>query len=54
MTLEENKAVIRNWIDARNSHDLEKALAFWSEEWQVNIRNAFNSFTQLSPTYQSP
>jgi steroid delta-isomerase-like uncharacterized protein len=49
MSLEEYKAVIRNWLDARNAHDIEKALSLWSTEQQENIRKAFNGFSTTFP-----
>jgi steroid delta-isomerase-like uncharacterized protein len=45
MSLEENKAVVLNWLDARNANDVEKALSFISPELHDMVRIAFNGFT---------
>jgi steroid delta-isomerase-like uncharacterized protein len=46
MSEKENKAVIRRWIEARNTDNVEAAVAQWAGDRQDGIRNAFNSFTE--------
>jgi steroid delta-isomerase-like uncharacterized protein len=46
MSVEENKALIRRWIEARNKDDVEAAVNQWAPDWQDRIRGAFNSFTE--------
>jgi steroid delta-isomerase-like uncharacterized protein len=46
MSIEENKAVIRRWVEARNADDVEAAVAQWADDWQERIRRAFNGFTE--------
>jgi steroid delta-isomerase-like uncharacterized protein len=52
MTLEENKALVRQWIEARNTHNLEAALALWSDEMQDRLRLGFTSVTNAFPDVQ--
>jgi len=49
MSIEDNKALIRRWIEARNSSDLEAALALWVNEMHERLTHAFNQFTQAFP-----
>jgi steroid delta-isomerase-like uncharacterized protein len=49
MSLEENKALVRGWLDARNAHDVERALLFFISEWHEGIRLAFNDFSTAFP-----
>lgn len=49
MSLEKNKAVVQGWLDARNAHDLEKALTFIAPELHEMVRSAFNGFTTSFP-----
>lgn len=49
MSNEDNKAIIRGWLDARNAHDVEAAMKFWAAHRQEDIRDAFNGFTQTFP-----
>jgi len=46
MSVEQNKAVVRRWMEARNADDVEAAVAQWGPDWQDRIRGAFNSFTK--------
>ena len=46
MSIEENKAVIQRWIEARNSNDVEAAVAQWSDDRQEGVRASFNRFTE--------
>ena len=41
MSAEDNKAVIRRWIDARNRTDLEGALACWTDDNREWLGAAF-------------
>ena len=36
-------------LKARNTHDVEAAVALWTEDQQNRIRNAFNGFTRAFP-----
>ena len=49
MSIDENKAVIQNWLAARNSHNLEAALACWTDENHEWLTQAFNLFTMAFP-----
>jgi predicted ester cyclase len=46
MSVQENKAVIRRWIEARNANDVETAVAQWTDDRQESIRAAFDRFTE--------
>ena len=52
MSVEENKAVIHRWIEARNASDVETAVAQWADEQQEWLRGAFDRFTQAFPDIQ--
>jgi steroid delta-isomerase-like uncharacterized protein len=52
MPVEENKAVIRRWVEARNASDVESAVALWADERQERLRAAFNRFTEGFPDIQ--
>ena len=52
MSVEENKAVIRRWIEARNANDVETAVAQWAYEEQESLRGAFDRFTKGFPDIQ--
>ncbi len=52
MSVEENKATIRDWMAARNTHDVESAVALWAEEERAKLRASFNSFTVAFPDVQ--
>jgi steroid delta-isomerase-like uncharacterized protein len=49
MSIEENKAVVRNWVAARNKNDLEAALACWTEDTHEFVARAFQQFTVAFP-----
>ncbi|MCA0453628.1 MAG: ester cyclase [Chloroflexi bacterium] len=49
MSAEDNKAIVRDWLDARNAHDVEAAMKFWAVHRQNDIRDAFNGFTRTFP-----
>jgi steroid delta-isomerase-like uncharacterized protein len=49
MSVEENKAVIRAWLAARHAHEIEAAVALWSDENQTWLRAAFNRFSHGFP-----
>ena len=52
MSIEENKAVIRRWMEARNASDVETAVALWADEKQEWLRGAFDRFTKGFPDIQ--
>jgi steroid delta-isomerase-like uncharacterized protein len=52
MSIEENKAVIRRWIEARNANDVETAVAQWADQKQESLRGAFDRFTEVFPDIQ--
>ena len=52
VSVEENKAVVRRWMEARNTNDLEAAVAQWADDWQDRIRGAFDGFTKGFPDIQ--
>lgn len=49
MQLQENKALIHRFIDARNAHDVEVFAAFFPADWYENVRHAFNAVTEAFP-----
>jgi steroid delta-isomerase-like uncharacterized protein len=49
MSTEANKELVRRWIDARNRHDLEAAVALFVSDWQARIRRSFASVTDSFP-----
>ena len=49
MPIEENKALVRRWVELRNAHDVDEAIKLWTEHRQEGIRSAFNGFTQSFP-----
>jgi steroid delta-isomerase-like uncharacterized protein len=49
MSVEENKATIRRWIEARNANDIETAAACWTEAGRDGVRRAFAGFTEAFP-----
>ena len=49
MSLEENKAVVRHWIEARNAHHVESAVAQWAPAAQAQVRADFTGFTRAFP-----
>jgi steroid delta-isomerase-like uncharacterized protein len=52
VSVEENKAVIRRWVEARNTSDVETAVALWADERQEGLRGAFDRFTEGFPDLQ--
>jgi len=46
MSVEQNKAVVRRWIEARNANDVEAAVAQWGPDWQDRLPRAFNAYTE--------
>ena len=46
MPSEENKDVVRRWVETRNTNDLDGALAVWVEEAQSPLRKGFQYFSQ--------
>ncbi len=49
MPIEENKALIRRAIEARNANDVEAFAGFFPSDWHEGVRRAFNSVTQAFP-----
>jgi steroid delta-isomerase-like uncharacterized protein len=49
MSLEENKAVVRRWIEARNNHDLQAALPLWVDDMHERLTRAFNRWSEAFP-----
>ena len=49
MSIDENKAVIKNWLAARNSNDLEAALACWTDDNHEWLAKAFHQFSTAFP-----
>ncbi len=49
---EANKAMINQWIEARNTNDLEAALRFWPEDTHDGMSMAFNGITEGFPDVQ--
>ena len=49
MSVAENKAVIQNWVAARNSSNLEAALACWTDDNHEWLAGAFHGFTAAFP-----
>jgi hypothetical protein len=52
MSLVENKTVIRQWIEARNTNNLDAALALWADDWQDRVRLGFTTTTEAFPDVQ--
>ncbi len=49
MLTDENKALIRRAIEARNTNDVEAFAAFFPTDWHEGVRRAFNSLTEAVP-----
>ena len=49
MSTEENKALVQQWIEARNAQDVEAGVALWVADQQEGIRAAFNGFSRVFP-----
>ena len=49
MSTEENKALIRRAIEARNANDVEAFAAFFPLDWHEGVRRAFNGVTEAFP-----
>ena len=43
---EQNKDIIRRWIESRNTNDLEAALSLWADEAQPNLKEGFQHFSK--------
>jgi steroid delta-isomerase-like uncharacterized protein len=52
VSVEENKAIVRAWLAARNLHDVEAAVTLWAENQQADLRSSFNNFTTAFPDVQ--
>lgn len=52
MGAEENKAVIRQWIEARNTNNLEAAVSLWADDFQDRVRQGFTGTTEAFPDVQ--
>ena len=49
MTVEENKEVVRRWVMARNTNDLDLALSVWVDDWHERLKSGFNGITDAFP-----
>lgn len=49
MPTEENKAIIRQGIEARNTNVVEAFVSFFPADWHEEVRRAFNSVTEAFP-----
>lgn len=49
MSTEANKALVLQWIEARNTHNVEAAIALWTADQQEGLRAAFNVFSRAFP-----
>ena len=49
MSPDQNKAVVRRWIEARNAHDRDMALALFTDEWRERLTSAFDAMTAAFP-----
>lgn len=49
MLIDENKAVVQNWLAARNSNDVEAALASWTDKNHEWLRKALYGFSTAFP-----
>lgn len=49
MLTEENKAIIRQGIEARNTNDVEAFAALFPPGWHEGVRRAFNGVTEAFP-----
>jgi predicted ester cyclase len=49
MPTEENKALIRRTIEARNANDIEAFAGFFPTDWHEGVRRAFNGVTEAFP-----
>ena len=49
MSVAENKAVIQNWMAARNANDLDLALTYWTPDNHEWLSKAFQHFSTAFP-----
>lgn len=49
MSLEENKTLIRRFVEARNTHDVEAFVAFFPADRREHVRQAFNGTSEAFP-----
>jgi predicted ester cyclase len=49
MITEENKAIIRRFVETRNANDFEAFVAFFPADRREGVRRAFNSVTEAFP-----
>ena len=45
MSVEENKEIVRRWVTARNTNDLDLALNVWDESRHDHVKAGFNAMT---------
>ena len=45
MAVEENKEIVRRWVTARNTNDLDLALSVWDESKHDHVQAGFNAMT---------
>lgn len=46
MSTEENKDIVRRWVEARNANDIGGALSVWADEAQASLREGFQYFSR--------
>jgi steroid delta-isomerase-like uncharacterized protein len=52
MSVEENKEIVRQWIMARNTNNLDGALRMWVSEMHERLMAGFNGMTNAFPDIQ--
>lgn len=52
MSVEENKEIVRQWLMARNTNNLDGALHVWVSEMHERLRAGFNGMTNAFPDIQ--
>ena len=52
MSIEENKEIVRRWVMARNTNDLDLALSVWDEGLHEGLKAGFNGMTNAFPDLQ--
>jgi predicted ester cyclase len=45
MSVEENKEIVRRWVTARNTNDLDLVLSVWDESRHDHVKAGFNAMT---------
>jgi len=47
MSVEENKAIVRAWLAARNLHDVEAAVTLWAENQYSGPKNLHSQHARV-------